>query len=62
MELDIVDQYSMSVECFNHDVMEGDTAVGAARLSLLPVFKQGGYSSNGYSSIPRRTSWCTGQD
>lgn len=43
MEIDIVDQYSLTVECFNHDLMESDELVGTAQCSLLPAFKRGQY-------------------
>lgn len=41
MEIDIVDQYSLGVECFNHDLLESDELIGAAQCSLLPAFKRG---------------------
>lgn len=41
MEIDIVDQYNLWVECFNHDLLESDELIGAAQCSLLPAFKRG---------------------
>lgn len=41
MEMDVVDQYSLSVECFNHDLLESDELIGTATCSLLPAFKRG---------------------
>ena len=41
MEMDIVDQYTIWLECFNHDMMETDQLIGNAQCSLLPVFKRG---------------------
>lgn len=41
MKFDIVDQYNLRVECFNHDLLEGDTMIGTAECSLLPAFKRG---------------------
>lgn len=40
-----MDQYSLSVECFNHDLLESDELVGTAKCSLLPAFKRGRHSN-----------------
>ena len=36
-----MDQYTLWLECFNHDMMESDQLIGEAQCSLLPVFKRG---------------------
>ncbi|CAM9228565.1 unnamed protein product [Pylaiella littoralis] len=41
VELDIVDQYTLCLECFNHDILDTDELIGSAQCSLLPVFKRG---------------------
>lgn len=41
VEIDIVDQYVLWMECFNHDVLDSDELIGSAQCSLLPVFKRG---------------------
>ncbi|CAN0284391.1 unnamed protein product, partial [Hapterophycus canaliculatus] len=41
VEIDIVDQYTLWIECFNHDALDGDELIGTAQCSLLPVFKRG---------------------
>eukprot|EP00752_Nemacystus_decipiens_P004626 g4222.t1 len=41
VEIDIVDQYTLWLECFNHDVLDSDELIGSAQCSLLPVFKRG---------------------
>ncbi|CAN0260617.1 unnamed protein product, partial [Ectocarpus sp. 12 AP-2014] len=41
IEIDIVDQYTLWLECFNHDVLDSDELIGSAQCSLLPVFKRG---------------------
>lgn len=45
MKFDIVDQYSLRVECFHHDLLEGDTIIGRGECSLLPAFKQGKFKA-----------------
>eukprot|EP00903_Cladosiphon_okamuranus_P006779 g6608.t1 len=41
VEIDIVDQYILWLECFNHDVLDNNELIGSAQFSLLPVFKRG---------------------
>ncbi|CAM9099586.1 unnamed protein product, partial [Discosporangium mesarthrocarpum] len=41
LEMDIVDQYLLNVECFNHWLLETDELIGSAQYSLLPIFKRG---------------------
>jgi Ca2+-binding EF-hand superfamily protein len=39
--LDIVDQYDLQVEVFDHDLLGDDDLIGKCSISLLPVFKKG---------------------
>ncbi len=41
LELDIVDQYELKIECYDHDLLAEDALVGQCVVSLLPVFKKG---------------------
>jgi Ca2+-dependent lipid-binding protein len=41
LTMDIVDQYSLQVDCFDHDLVAEDALIGSAKVSLLPVFKKG---------------------
>ncbi|RHY21456.1 hypothetical protein DYB32_009809 [Aphanomyces invadans] len=40
-EFDVVDQFTMMVECWDHDGMGDDDMIGETSLSLLPVFRYG---------------------
>lgn len=51
MEIDIVDQYTLWVECFNHDLLQNDELIGSAQCSLLPAFKRGELCSDGLSAM-----------
>jgi len=39
--LDIVDQYDLTIEVFDHDLLGDDSLMGKCSVSLLPVFKKG---------------------
>jgi len=41
LELDIVDQYDLNIECYDHDLLAEDSLIGKCTVSLLPVFKKG---------------------
>ena len=42
LQMELVDQYQLQVECYDHDVLAStDELVGKANISLLPVFKKG---------------------
>ncbi|OQS04740.1 calmodulin, partial [Thraustotheca clavata] len=38
-EFDVVDQFNMIVECWDHDGLGEDDLIGEAHLSLLPIFR-----------------------
>ncbi|OQR93545.1 calmodulin-like protein [Achlya hypogyna] len=40
-EFDVVDQFNMVVECWDHDDMGEDDLIGELNLSLLPIFRYG---------------------
>jgi Ca2+-dependent lipid-binding protein len=41
LEIDIVDQYDLEIECYDHDLLADDSLIGKCTVSLLPVFKKG---------------------
>ena len=55
--MDIVDQYTIWLECFNHDMMESDQLIGSAQFSLLPVFKRGELYVTVFPSFLRQISF-----
>ena len=51
----IVDCYELLIECFDEDMLTSDDLIGAAKVSLLPVFKNG-YSDN-WITIGAKDKW-----
>ena len=41
LEIPIVDQYSLMVECWDSDTLGKDDLIGKTEISLLPIFKNG---------------------
>lgn len=41
VQMMLVDQFTMQIECWDHDVIGSDDLIGQCQFSLLPVFKKG---------------------
>eukprot|EP00935_MAST-01C_sp_MAST-1C-sp1_P002790 g2790.t1 len=41
LEISVVDQYSLVVECWDKDALSKDDLIGKSEVSLLPIFKKG---------------------
>ncbi|CAM9794213.1 unnamed protein product [Chrysoparadoxa australica] len=55
LEMDIVDQYSLSIECLHHSMMDGAAEIGSTTFSLLPVFKRG--RADGWIQLNHQGNW-----
>ena len=55
VSIPIVDCYELMIECFDEDMLTADDLIGAAKVSMLPVFKNG-YSDN-WITIGAKDKW-----
>lgn len=55
LTMDIVDQYTLNIECFDHDMLSKDDLIGKTSVSLLPVFKRG--MIDNWVTIKTKNEW-----
>ena len=55
LTMDVVDQYTLGIECYDHDMLSKDDLIGKTSVSLLPVFKRG--MIDNWVTIKTKSEW-----